>query len=61
MKITTFTVLVFTFLSVSHAGVPPAGGGAKPVLPPLADAVTEELEVYDGVSQPVLTPDKSSD
>ncbi|KAE8132790.1 hypothetical protein BDV38DRAFT_287384 [Aspergillus pseudotamarii] len=48
MKVTTFTVLVFTILSVSHAAVPPAGGGAKPVLPPLADAVTEELQVYDG-------------
>ncbi|KAB8264766.1 hypothetical protein BDV32DRAFT_145441 [Aspergillus pseudonomiae] len=48
MKITTFTLLIFTILSVSHAGPPPAGGGAKPSLPPLADAVKQEVEAYDG-------------
>ena len=59
MKITTFTVLVFTILSVSHAGVPQTNGGTQPALPPLADVVKEEIEVYDGVSQSILTTDRS--
>ncbi|KAB8242931.1 hypothetical protein BDV35DRAFT_383574 [Aspergillus flavus] len=48
MKITTFSVLIFSILSVSHAGVPQTNGGTQPALPPLADVVKEEIEVYDG-------------
>ncbi|KAB8220192.1 hypothetical protein BDV33DRAFT_203695 [Aspergillus novoparasiticus] len=58
MKIPTCSILIFTILSVCHAGVPPTNGGAQPALPPLADAVKEELEVYNGVGQSNLTADR---